>query len=145
MIRSIELDHGLVFSLEHDLFGKPASTFPDHALKRSRPSRAPLVPSSRRRYAPSRRCRDNRCERQVDFGGTTIHFVRPARMAKMAPPTQPPMTWPTSAPASTLPAVLASAGITWARSCTPTTPPIAPAIVLPTAPSVQFLSVAPAA
>src|SRR5580704_17935928 len=28
----IESDHGLVFSLEHDLFGKPASTFPDHAL-----------------------------------------------------------------------------------------------------------------
>src|SRR5580704_187073 len=24
---------GLVFSLEHDLFGKPASTFPDHALE----------------------------------------------------------------------------------------------------------------
>src|SRR5580692_8118923 len=32
MIRSIESDHGLVFSLEHDLFGKPASTFPDYAL-----------------------------------------------------------------------------------------------------------------
>ena len=28
----IESDHGLVLSLEHDLFGKPASTFPDHAL-----------------------------------------------------------------------------------------------------------------
>jgi hypothetical protein len=28
----IESDHGLVFSLEHDLFGKPVSTFPDHAL-----------------------------------------------------------------------------------------------------------------
>src|SRR5580700_8118129 len=28
----IESDHGLVFSLEHDLFGKPTSTFPDHAL-----------------------------------------------------------------------------------------------------------------
>jgi hypothetical protein len=28
----MESDHGLVFSLEHDLFGKPASTFPDHAL-----------------------------------------------------------------------------------------------------------------
>src|SRR5580700_2060167 len=28
----IESDHGLVFSLEHDLFGKSAFTFPDHAL-----------------------------------------------------------------------------------------------------------------
>jgi hypothetical protein len=30
MIRS---DHGLDSSLEHDLFGKPVSTFPDHALR----------------------------------------------------------------------------------------------------------------
>jgi hypothetical protein len=30
----IKSDHGLVFSLEHDLFGKPASTFPDHALRK---------------------------------------------------------------------------------------------------------------
>ena len=32
----MESDHGLDLSVEHDLFGKPASTFPDHALAEAR-------------------------------------------------------------------------------------------------------------
>jgi hypothetical protein len=30
--RSFLLDHDLISLFEHDLFGKPVSTFPDHAL-----------------------------------------------------------------------------------------------------------------
>src|SRR4029077_4950729 len=36
MIRSNRIESWSSFSLEHGLFGKPASTFPDHALKRKR-------------------------------------------------------------------------------------------------------------
>src|ERR1700732_169280 len=32
MTRLIQSDHGLISLFEHDLFGKPAPTFPDHAL-----------------------------------------------------------------------------------------------------------------
>jgi hypothetical protein len=32
MIRLDESDHDLILLLEHDLFGKPVPTFPDHAL-----------------------------------------------------------------------------------------------------------------
>jgi hypothetical protein len=31
----VEPGSGVIFLFEHDLFGKPVSTFPDHALKRT--------------------------------------------------------------------------------------------------------------
>src|SRR5579872_7118490 len=34
----MESDHDLISLFEHDLFGKPVSTFPDHALGTSNPS-----------------------------------------------------------------------------------------------------------
>jgi len=33
MMRLQGSHHDLIFLFEHDLFGKPASTFPDHALE----------------------------------------------------------------------------------------------------------------
>src|SRR5450756_1464546 len=38
-IRLEQSDHDLISLFEHDLFGKPASTFPDHALTPHRPDR----------------------------------------------------------------------------------------------------------
>jgi hypothetical protein len=40
----VESHHDLIFLFEHDLFGKPVSTFPDHALMTSP---AALSPESR--------------------------------------------------------------------------------------------------
>src|ERR1700690_3246026 len=63
----IESDHGLVFSLEHDLFGKPASTFPDHALaetsraQSTRPLFAKTTPPARLERQPGMaNCRHKR-------------------------------------------------------------------------------------
>src|SRR5580704_9140603 len=69
-------DHGLVFSLEHDLFGKPASTFPDHALKlRPRHRTAPF----RLNVAPGRKGRSYRA-------AATITGVPPRSKSRLRGP-----------------------------------------------------------
>jgi hypothetical protein len=52
MIHQVETDHGLDILVEHDLFEKPRSTFPDHALA-SRFDRSAVLASDAMRTSPS--------------------------------------------------------------------------------------------
>src|SRR5690606_38724974 len=81
-----------------------------------------------------------------DYLFAIMFFIKPATTVRIAPPAPPPTSCPTMEPTSSPPpATPAIAGINACSNWPPPTPPIAPAIVLPTPPRLAFLRAEPAA